>query len=240
MSGGAASRAVVLLPTYNERSNIRAMVRSILATAPVDIIILDDNSPDGTGAVADEIAADEPRVRVVHRTHKKGLGPAYIDGFRRALADDYTHILEMDADFSHPPEYLPTMLRLSEDYDLVLGSRWVPGGGIRNWPRRRQLLSRAGSLYARTWLGLEVADLTSGFKCFHRRVLEALDLDTITTTGYAFQVEVTARALHHGFTFVEMPFVFVERTHGASKMSIAIMLEAAWKVPLLRLELSVP
>lgn len=229
-----ARRAVVLLPTYNERENIRAIVPAILAAAPVDVCVIDDSSPDGTGALADELAAADPRVQVLHRPGKQGLGRAYLAGFAHALAQGYELILEMDADFSHPPRFLPELLRLAESFDLVLGSRWVEGGGVKNWPLSRQLVSRAGSLYARACLGVGVRDLTGGFKCFNRRVLEALDLDSIRTTGYAFQIEVTYRALQKGFTVVETPITFVEREHGASKMSRAIILEAIQKVPTLR------
>lgn len=229
-----ARRALVLLPTYNERENIGAIVPAILAAAPVDVCIIDDSSPDGTGAIADELAAADPRVQVLHRPGKQGLGRAYLAGFAHALAQGYDLILEMDADFSHPPRYLPELLRLADSFDLVLGSRWVEGGGVQNWPLSRQLVSRAGSLYARACLGVDVRDLTGGFKCFNRRVLEALDLASIQTTGYAFQIEVTYRALQKGFTVVETPITFVEREHGASKMSRAIILEAIQKVPTLR------
>lgn len=227
--------AVVLLPTYNERDNLRRIVSAILDAAPVDVWVLDDNSPDGTGEIAGELAANEPRVRVTHRPAKQGLGRAYLDGFRRALDAGYEQILEMDADFSHPPERLPTLLALSEEYDLVLGSRYVTGGGVENWPWHRQLISRGGSLYAKAWLGVPVHDLTGGFKCFRRRVLEAIDLDAVETTGYAFQIEMTYRALRKGFTVVETPITFLERERGASKMSRRIVIEAVVRVPLMRL-----
>ncbi len=228
-------RAVVLLPTYNERENLPRIVPAILAAAPVDVWVLDDASPDGTGEVADALAAAEPRVKVVHRGAKLGLGRAYLDGFAAALAAGYERILEMDADFSHPPAALPELLRLAESYDLVLGSRWIAGGGIANWPRHRQLISRGGSLYARLWLGLPVADLTGGFKCFRREVLEAIDLSQVRSTGYAFQIEVTYRAWQRGFRIVETPIVFVERQQGRSKMSRRIVVEAVLAVPRLRL-----
>jgi dolichol-phosphate mannosyltransferase len=227
--------AVVLLPTYNERDNLPRLVPQILDAAPVDVWVLDDSSPDGTGRCADELAATSDRVRVRHRPRKEGLGAAYLDGFARALDAGYTRILEMDADFSHPPALLPTLLRLSDEYDLVLGSRWIDGGGTENWPRRRQLLSRFGSLYGRFWLGLDLHDLTGGFKCFRREVLAGLDLASVRTTGYAFQIEMTYRAIKKGFRVVETPFVFVERQGGISKMSRAVVLEAVLKVPLLRL-----
>lgn len=232
-----AANAVVLLPTYNEIDNLPRIVPAILAAAPVDVMILDDNSPDGTGDLADKLAQEHPRVRVVHRPGKQGLGAAYLEGFARALEAGYERILEMDADFSHPPGHLPEMLRLSEHYDLVLGSRWVQGGGTRNWPLRRQMISRMGSFYARSVLGVGVRDLTGGFKCFRRGVLEALDLNSIRTTGYAFQIEMTYRTILRGFTVHETPIIFVEREVGISKMSRRIVVEAVLKVPQLRIEL---
>ncbi len=234
----AHREAVVLLPTYNERDNLPRIIPEILAAAPVDVWVLDDNSPDGTGALADALARDNERVRVTHRPQKEGLGRAYLDGFHRALAAGYQRIIEMDADLSHPPRYLPELLRLSQDYDLVLGSRWVKGGGTQNWPKRRQLISRGGSLYARLWLGVPVRDLTGGFKCFRRQVLEAIDLDSVRSSGYAFQIEMTYRAIKQGFRVIETPITFVERAQGASKMSRAIIVEAVLRVPRLRLELS--
>ncbi|MBI5508826.1 MAG: polyprenol monophosphomannose synthase [Deltaproteobacteria bacterium] len=229
-------RSVVLLPTYNEAENIREITPLILAAAPVDLWILDDNSPDGTGAIADALAASEPRIQVVHRPEKRGLGAAYVDGFKRALAAGYERVIEMDADLSHPVAALPELLRLAEEYDLVLGSRWVPGGGTKNWPWSRKLISRAGSLYARTLLCLPIRDLTGGFKCFRREVLAAFDLDAVKTTGYAFQIELTYRAVRRGFRVVETPITFVERTDGVSKMSRRIVVEALLKVPLLPLQ----
>lgn len=229
------SRAVVLLPTFNERENLPKIVPAILGAAPVDVMILDDNSPDGTGAIADQLATEHAgRVRVVHRPGKQGLGKAYIDGFQRALALGYDLILEMDADFSHQPKYLVHLLKEAAASDVVLGSRWVQGGGTENWPIHRKLISRAGSLYARTVLGVAVKDLTGGFKCFNRRVLEAIDLDSVQSTGYAFQIEITYRALKLGFSVTETPIVFVERVEGASKMSRKIVLEAIARVPKLR------
>ena len=229
-------RAVVLLPTYNEKENLEHIVAAILAAAPVDIWILDDNSPDGTGAIADRLVEEHaPRVRVEHRAEKQGLGPAYIAGFKLALAAGYERILEMDADFSHPPEKLQALLENAETYDLVLGSRWVPGGGTENWPAHRQFISKAGSFYARTLLGVGIKDITGGFKCFRREVLEALDLDNIVSAGYMFQIEVTYQALQKGFSVHETPITFVERRIGKSKMSRSIVLEAIIKVPILRL-----
>lgn len=229
------SDAVVLLPTYNERENIENIVPAILDSAKVDVCILDDNSPDGTGDVADALARAHTRVHVIHRPGKQGLGKAYINGFQEALKAGYNRILEMDADFSHPPAHLSQLLALSDTYDVVLGSRWISGGGTENWPWYRQLISRAGSLYARMMLGVDIRDLTGGFKCFRREVLERLPLDNIRSTGYAFQIEVTYRALKMGFTVTESPFVFVEREAGVSKMSKKIVAEAVVRVPMMRL-----
>ena len=228
-------RAVVLLPTYNERENIASIVPAILQAAPVDVWILDDNSPDGTGKIADALATEEPRVRVAHRAAKEGLGKAYLDGFQRALDAGYEKILEMDADFSHPPAKLPEMLALADDWDVVLGSRWVAGGGTQNWPWYRQLISRGGSVYARTILNVPIRDLTGGFKCFRREVLQTIPLHEVQSSGYAFQVEMTYRAICLGFRVVETPIVFVEREAGASKMSRRIVMEAIARVPQLRL-----
>ncbi|RYF09376.1 MAG: polyprenol monophosphomannose synthase, partial [Deltaproteobacteria bacterium] len=229
-------RNVVLIPTYNEKENLPRIVPAVLQAAAVDIMVLDDKSPDGTGAIADRLAAADPRVQVVHRPAKQGLGAAYLDGFRRALSLGYERIIEMDADFSHPPDQLSTMLHLAERHDVVLGSRWVQGGGTRNWPLLRQLISRGGSLYARTVLGVGVKDLTGGYKCFRREVLERIELNAIRSTGYAFQIEMTYRAIQQGFDVVEMPIVFVEREQGVSKMSRRIVLEAILEVPRLRFE----
>jgi dolichol-phosphate mannosyltransferase len=230
-----SARAVVLLPTYNERDNLSAVVPAILAAAPVDVWILDDNSPDGTGKIADELAAADTRIRVTHRPGKQGLGRAYLDGFARALEAGYERVLQMDADFSHPVETLPKMLELAERFDVVVGSRWVDGGGTRNWPWHRRLISRGGSWYARTILGSRIRDLTAGFKCWRRDVLAALPLDRIESTGYAFQIEMTYRAQRAGFSVVETPITFVERVEGASKMSKKIVVEAVLRVPRLRL-----
>jgi dolichol-phosphate mannosyltransferase len=223
--------ALICLPTYDERDNIEPITRAILdATPDVDVLVIDDNSPDGTGAIADAIAAREPRVHVLHRAGKEGLGKAYLAGFAWALARGYRWVLEMDADFSHNPGYLPRMLELARDADLVLGSRNVAGGGTVNWGVGRKLLSRGGSFYARTILGLPVRDLTGGFKCFRREVLEAIDLATVQCSGYAFQIELTYRAFRKGFRVVEMPIVFEDRRVGHSKMSRRIVLEAIRKV----------
>ena len=224
-------RALVCLPTYDEKDNVVPMTEAILAATPdVDVLIIDDNSPDGTGQLADGIAAREPRVKVLHRAGKEGLGKAYLAGFDWALGHGYELILEMDADFSHDPKYLPGMLEAARGADLVLGSRNIPGGGTVNWGVGRKIISRGGSLYARTILGIPVRDLTGGFKCFHRKVLESIDLPTVECSGYAFQIELTFRALRRGFRVVELPIVFVDRRVGQSKMSKRIVLEALRKV----------
>lgn len=229
--------ALVCIPTYNERDNLEPIAQAVLAAdRRVDILVVDDNSPDGTGRLADELAAREPRLRVLHRPQKQGLGRAYLHAFQWALAEGYTYVLEMDADFSHDPRYLPAMLDAAESgVDLVLGSRYVQGGGTVNWGLGRQVLSRGGSLYARTILGVKVRDLTGGFKCFHRRVLESLDLQAVQSTGYAFQIELTYRALRRGFTVRELPIVFEDRRVGQSKMSRRIFMEALTMVWKLRL-----
>ena len=230
-----AGRACVVLPTYDERENLPAIVPAILATSPeLDVLVVDDDSPDGTGLLADQLAVREPRVRVLHRARKEGLGRAYLAGFEVALRAGYGRILEMDADFSHEPGRLPALLAASRDADLVLGSRYVPGGGTSHWGVWRRLLSRGGSLYARIILGVRVRDLTGGFKCFRREVLERIDLGTVTSAGYAFQIELTYRALRAGFRVVEVPIVFADRRIGQSKMSRAIVFEALWKVWLIR------
>ncbi len=222
--------ALVCLPTYNEKENLDAIVAAILAAAPAaDVLVIDDNSPDGTGAIADRLAED-PRVHVLHRAGKAGLGKAYLAGFAWALERGYRLVMEMDADFSHDPKYLPAMVAAAADADLVLGSRYVPGGGTVNWGLGRKVLSQGGSLYARTILGLRVRDLTGGFKCFRREVLEAIDLPSVACTGYAFQIELTYRAVRRGFKVVEVPIVFADRRVGQSKMSKRIVLEALRKV----------
>jgi dolichol-phosphate mannosyltransferase len=224
-------RALVCVPTYNEKENVVAIVEAILAAAPeVDVLVIDDNSPDGTGRLADGIATRQPRVHVLHRAGKEGLGKAYLAGFAWALARDYGLVLEMDADFSHDPGYLPAMLEAAREADLVLGSRYVPGGGTVNWGALRKLISRGGSLYARTILGIPIRDLTGGFKCFRREVLEAIDLPTVECSGYAFQIELTYRTIRKGFRIREIPIVFVDRRVGHSKMSRRIVLEALRKV----------
>jgi dolichol-phosphate mannosyltransferase len=230
----------VIVPTYNERENVVPLVKAVRAEldelAPDHtILIVDDSSPDGTGELADALARDDGQVEVLHRPSKRGLGPAYIAGFERALEAGAELIVEMDADFSHDPAHLAAMLEASRRADLVLGSRYVEGGGVRNWGSGRRLVSRAGCWYARAVLGLDIKDLTGGFKCFRREVLEAIDLESVRSQGYAFQVELTYQALQLGFRVEEVPIVFTERRVGASKMTKRIVLEAAWMVPQLRL-----
>jgi dolichol-phosphate mannosyltransferase len=227
-------KATVCLPTYNERENLERMVRR-LGDQGVNVLVIDDNSPDGTGEIADRLAAELDYVSVLHRERKEGLGPAYLAGFRRALADGAEVILEMDCDFSHKPEDVPRLIAATAEADFVLGSRYVPGGGTENWGLVRRFISRAGSAYAQVMLGLRVRDLTGGFKAYRRAVIEALPLDEIDSKGYAFQIETTYRALRKGFTVREVPIVFVDRVEGGSKMSRSIVLEAIWKVPALRL-----
>jgi dolichol-phosphate mannosyltransferase len=226
----------LVLPTYDEAGNIERIVEAVLAklSSTARILIVDDNSPDGTGEIADTISAREQRVATIHRPRKEGLGPAYIDGFRRALADGAELVLEMDADFSHDPAYLPRLLEAASRADLVIGSRYVAGGGVTDWGVARRLISRGGSAYARLVLGLSVRDLTGGFKCFRREVLEAIDLDSIQSRGYAFQVETTYRAIRCGFDVVEVPIVFRDRRVGSSKMGRSIVTEAIWRTPMMR------
>lgn len=227
--------ALVIIPTYNERDNLEAISRAVLAADQrIDILVVDDNSPDGTGQLADALAKELPRIRVLHREKKEGLGRAYLHAFRWALEQGYQYILEMDADFSHDPKYLPQFLDEAErGADLVLGSRNIQGGGTVNWGPGRIIISKGGSLYARTILGVNVMDLTGGFKCFRRTVLESLQLDAVKSTGYAFQIELTYRALKAGFKVKEIPIVFEDRRVGQSKMSRKIFLEAirmVWKL----------
>jgi dolichol-phosphate mannosyltransferase len=227
--------ATICLPTYNERENLEKMLRA-LAPHGVRVLVIDDNSPDGTGQIADELARELDFVSVLHRDKKEGLGPAYLAGFHRALADGADYVLEMDCDFSHDPADVPRLLAAMENgADLALGSRYVPGGGTENWGLTRRLVSSGGSLYARLLLGLRIRDLTGGFKCYRRAVLERIDLDAIHAKGYAFQIEGTFRTIRAGFKVVEVPIKFVDRTEGTSKMSRAIFLEAVTRVPALRL-----
>jgi dolichol-phosphate mannosyltransferase len=228
-------RATVCLPTYNELENLEPMLRA-LADKGVRVLVIDDNSPDGTGELADRLAGELDYVEVLHRERKQGLGPAYLAGFRRALAGDAELVLEMDCDFSHDPADVPRLIAaVQAGADLALGSRYVKGGAVRNWGLLRRIVSAGGSLYAQVLLGANVHDLTGGFKCYRRAVLEAIDLDAIHSKGYAFQIETTYRALRAGFRVVEVPITFVDREVGGSKMSKAIVVEAIWKVPALRL-----
>jgi dolichol-phosphate mannosyltransferase len=227
-------QATVCLPTYNERENVERMVRALVERG-VRVLVVDDNSPDGTGEIADRLASELEGVAVLHRARKEGLGPAYLAGFRRALADGAELVLEMDCDFSHDPDDVPRLIDAAHDADLVLGSRYVPGGSIPNWGLLRRFVSRGGCLYAQALLQTRARDLTGGFKCYRRRVLETIDLAAIDSKGYAFQIETTYRALRKGFLVAEVPITFVDREEGGSKMSRTIVLEAVWKVPLLRL-----
>ncbi|MBA3819224.1 MAG: polyprenol monophosphomannose synthase [Deltaproteobacteria bacterium] len=226
------SQSLIVVPTYNEHDNVRGIAQQFLAALPgCELLFVDDNSPDGTGAVLAELAAAEPRIHVMHRAGKLGLGTAYVEGFGWGLARGYQYLFEMDADGSHDPRYLPQMLALAEDgADVVVGSRYVPGGGTENWGLARKVISRGGGLYARTVLGVDVQDLTAGFICWRRTALEAIDLATIKSNGYSFQIEMKYRALEKGLRVVETPIVFVDRRVGQSKMSRAIVLEALIKV----------
>jgi len=231
-------RATVCLPTYNERENIEPMLRALQGVLRDGdrVLVIDDASPDGTGEIADRLAGELGFVDVLHRSAKEGLGRAYVDGFRRVLETDAELVLEMDCDFSHDPADLPRLIRAAEDgADLVLGSRYVPGGGTRNWGLVRRAISKGGSLYTALFLHMGVKDPTGGFKCFRREVLERLDLDAITPRGYAFQIETTYRVKRLGYRVAEIPIVFADRTAGTSKMSRAVVIEAMLRVPLLRL-----
>jgi dolichol-phosphate mannosyltransferase len=229
-------RTLICLPTYNESENLESMVRALggLGLDGLEVLVIDDASPDGTGEIADRLAAELPWVHVLHRERKEGLGPAYLAGFRRALELGADLVFEMDCDFSHDPADVPRLVEAAENADLVLGSRYVRGGGTRNWGLVRRFISRGGSLYAQVLLQLGIRDLTGGFKCYRRAVLERIDLGAISSLGYAFQIETTYRALRAGFRVVEVPITFADREVGGSKMSKAIVLEAIWKVPLLR------
>jgi dolichol-phosphate mannosyltransferase len=230
-------RAVICLPTYNELENLEPMLRALRGVLGPDdsVLVIDDNSPDGTGDLADRLAAELGGVEVLHRPRKEGLGPAYLAGFRRALELGAELVVEIDCDFSHDPADVPRLLEGAAEADLVLGSRYVPGGSVEDWGAVRRAISSGGSLYARLLLGVPIRDLTGGFKCFRRVVLETIDLDAIHSRGYAFQIELTYRALRRGFRVCEVPIRFVDREVGGSKMSRSIVLEAMWKVPLLRL-----
>ena len=232
-----SERALVVIPTYNEVGNLAPLAELVLAQDPrLDILVVDDGSPDGTGALADALAAKQPRMRVLHRDGKLGLGTAYITGFKWALERGYDYVFEMDADFSHDPAHLKEFLKAVVEADLVIGSRYLGGRvTVVNWPMGRLLLSYCANIYARWITGLRIWDLTGGFKCFRRRVLEAIDLSQVRSNGYGFQIEMSVRAWRKGFTLKEIPIVFVDRTEGQSKMNRAIVREAVWMVPRLRL-----
>ena len=231
-------RALVIVPTYNELSNLGQIVPDILAQDErIEILVVDDNSPDGTGELAEELAKGNPRIHVIHREGKQGLGTAYIAGFRWALERDYEYVFEMDADHSHDPKHLPEFLEAVQDADLVLGSRYLDGRvTVVNWPMTRLILSYSANIYARLVTGNKLCDATGGFKCFRRRVLEAIELDSVRSNGYSFQIEMSFRAKRKGFRITEIPIVFVDRTDGESKMSGAIVREAIWMVWRLRLQ----
>jgi dolichol-phosphate mannosyltransferase len=231
-------RALIVTPTYNESANIRRFVTEVRAAAPhADLLIVDDSSPDGTGDLAEAIAREDAGVRVLHRPGKLGLGTAYVQAFLWGLERDYQYFFEMDADLSHQPRYLESFFRaLDAGADVVVGSRNIDGGKVEGWGVGRQVLSKGGSLYSRTILGVGVHDLTTGYKAFHRRVLEQIDLATVHSNGYSFQIEMTYRAIRHGFTVKEVPIVFVDRTQGRSKMNRKIFLEAVGVVFRLRVE----
>jgi dolichol-phosphate mannosyltransferase len=231
-------RAVLCLPTYNERENLEPMIRAlgeVLDTSRDRVLVIDDGSPDGTGEIADRLSGELDWVSVLHRETKEGIGPAYVAGFRRALAAGAELVLEMDCDFSHDPADVPRLIAAADDADLVLGSRYVPGGGTANWGLVRRIVSRGGCLYAQILLGMRARDLTGGFKCFRRAALEAIDLDALSAHGYAFQIEATYRVERAGLRIREVPITFVERRAGASKMTGSIVAEAMWRVPMLRL-----
>ena len=230
----------VVVPTYNEADNLEPLTAAVFAAAPngTGILVVDDASPDGTGELADELAAGDERITVLHRAGKEGLGPAYVAGHQRALALGAERVVQMDADFSHDPADVPRLIAAAEGEggaDLVLGSRYVAGGGIGDWGVGRQAISRWGSTYARFWLGISIRDLTGGFKCFRRKVLETIDLSQVAASGYSFQVEMTWRVVQAGFSVMEVPITFRERQEGDSKMTTAIVAEAAWRVPAMRI-----
>lgn len=231
------ARTLIVLPTYNERENLPTIVPQILDQDPgIEVLVVDDNSPDGTGKLADEMAKADKRVRVIHRPGKQGLGTAYIAGFKWALQRGYEFVFEMDADFSHNPDHIPEFLKAANDYDLVLGSRYLYGVTVVNWPMSRLLLSYYANKYARLATGMPFSDTTGGFKCYRRKVLESIDLDAIRSEGYSFQIETTFRAWRKGFKIGEITIVFTDRLEGTSKMSGGIIREAVWVVWKLRLQ----
>jgi len=222
---------LVVIPTYEERDNLEPVLSRLHAAVPTaDVLIVDDASPDGTGELADALAAADPRISVLHRAGKAGLGAAYLAGFAAALRGEYQVVVEMDADGSHPPEDLPALLAALDDADVVIGSRYVPGGVVRNWPMHRELISRGGNLYSRIALGVPIKDITAGYRAFRRQVLEELDLDEVSSQGYCFQIDMAWRAVQAGFRVREVPITFTERERGRSKMSGAIVAEAFWRV----------
>jgi dolichol-phosphate mannosyltransferase len=230
-------RVLIIFPTYNERDNIDKIVHAVLPLdARIHVLIVDDNSPDGTGEIADRLTRQEPKVNVLHREKKEGLGQAYIAGFKWAVERKYDYIFEMDADFSHGPEYIKDFLREIREYDLVIGSRYIAGVNVINWPISRLLLSYYANVYTRIITGLPLRDATGGFKCFRREVIEAIDLDNVHSTGYSFQIEMSMRAWKKGFTIKEIPIIFVDRRAGESKMSKKIVREAVWMVWWLRIK----
>ena len=230
-------KSLVIIPTYNERNNVEQILEAVMGVDErIEVLIVDDNSPDGTGELADKIAASNPRVHVMHRKGKLGLGSAYRDGFRYALEYDYELIFEMDADFSHDPRYLPDFLEAIRDNDLVLGSRYVSGVNVVNWPMRRLMLSYGASYYTRAITGMPIKDPTGGFKCFRRRVLESLDLNRIQSDGYSFQIEVSFKVWRKKFRIKEIPIIFVDRHSGTSKMNRRIVFEAVWMVWWLKIQ----
>lgn len=232
-----SKQALIIFPTYNEKDNIEKIVHAVLPLdARVNVLIVDDSSPDGTGEIADKLAAAEEKVNVLHRANKEGLGKAYIAGFKWAIEHEYDYIFEMDADFSHGPEYIRDFLREIQTNDLVLGSRYISGVNVINWPMSRLLLSYFANMYTRIVTGLPIKDATGGYKCFRREVLEAINLDDVKASGYSFQIEMTMRAWKKGFKIKEIPIIFMDRVAGTSKMSKKIMREAIWMVWMLRLK----
>jgi dolichol-phosphate mannosyltransferase len=224
-------KVLVIIPTYNESENIEPIVARLRAAVPdVDVLVADDNSPDGTGDIADALAEHDPHVQVMHRAGKEGLGAAYLAGFRWGIDHGYDVLVEMDADGSHQPEQLPRLLEAIRDADLVIGSRWVPGGGVVNWPSHRKLISKGGSTYSRLMLGVDIHDVTAGFRAFRKETLEGIGLDEVASQGYCFQVDLGWRAIRKGFRVLEVPITFVERERGDSKMSGTIVTEALWRV----------
>lgn len=231
MTGDPTRRVLVVIPTYNEKDTLPTTVSKVRASVPdAHILVADDASPDGTGDVADSLAAADHQVHVLHREGKLGLGAAYLAGFRWGISRDFDVLVEMDADGSHPADRLPALLASLDEADVAIGSRWVPGGQVRNWPRSRQVLSRGANAYTRVALGIPVRDATAGFRAYRRTALEAIDLGSVTSQGYCFQIDLTRRALAAGLRVVEVPITFVERVAGSSKMSRSIIAEAMWRV----------